>query len=59
QFYISCANVRVSGSGMLSPGSTVSFPGAYQQSDPSILINIYGPSSNFCLIKSQAGDELF
>ncbi|KAK2037139.1 family 61 glycosyl hydrolase [Colletotrichum somersetense] len=42
QFYISCANIRVTGSGTFSPSSTVSFPGAYQQSDPSILINIYG-----------------
>ncbi|KAK1964080.1 family 61 glycosyl hydrolase [Colletotrichum sublineola] len=42
QFYISCANIRVTGSGTFSPSSTVSFPGAYQQSDPSIQINIYG-----------------
>ncbi|KAF3800410.1 Endoglucanase-4 [Colletotrichum gloeosporioides] len=42
QFYISCANIKVTGSGSLSPSSTVKFPGAYQQSDPSIFINIYG-----------------
>lgn len=42
QFYTSCAQIRVSGSGSLNPSSTVSFPGAYKQNDPSILINIYG-----------------
>ncbi|KAK8065922.1 endoglucanase ii [Apiospora hydei] len=43
QFYTSCANLRVSGSGSFTPSSTVSFPGAYRQDDPSILVNIYGP----------------
>lgn len=43
QFYMSCAQIKVTGSGTFSPSSTVSFPGAYKQDDPSILINIYGP----------------
>ncbi|KAK8100741.1 glycoside hydrolase family 61 protein [Apiospora kogelbergensis] len=43
QFYVSCANIRVTGSGSFTPSSTVSFPGAYRQDDPSILTNIYGP----------------
>jgi lytic cellulose monooxygenase (C1-hydroxylating) len=39
---MSCAQLRISGSGSFTPSQTVSFPGAYQQNDPSILINIYG-----------------
>lgn len=41
-FVVSCAQIRVTGSGTFTPTSTVSFPGAYKQDDPSILINIYG-----------------
>lgn len=43
QFYTSCGQLSVSGSGTLSP-ATVSFPGAYAESDPGITINIYGSS---------------
>lgn len=42
QFYMSCAQINVTGSGSFSPSSTVKFPGAYSASDPGILINIYG-----------------
>ncbi|KAK3301257.1 glycoside hydrolase [Chaetomium fimeti] len=42
QFYQSCAQINVSGSGSLSPSETVSFPGAYSASDPGILASIYG-----------------
>ncbi|KAG8823585.1 hypothetical protein FRC19_003497, partial [Serendipita sp. 401] len=42
QFYMECAQIRISGGGSASP-PTVSFPGAYGQSDPGILINIYYP----------------
>ncbi|KAL2020937.1 hypothetical protein VTK56DRAFT_7824 [Thermocarpiscus australiensis] len=42
QFYTSCAQINISGSGSFTPSQTVSFPGAYQANDPSILINIYG-----------------
>lgn len=42
QFYMSCAQIKVSGSGTFTPSQTVSFPGAYQKSDPSIVVNIYG-----------------
>jgi lytic cellulose monooxygenase (C1-hydroxylating) len=41
QFYISCANIKVTGSGTFSPSQTVKFPGAYQQNDPVILTSIY------------------
>ncbi|EON99293.1 putative glycoside hydrolase family 61 protein [Phaeoacremonium minimum UCRPA7] len=42
QFYTSCAQINVSGSGTFTPSQTVSFPGAYKANDPGILINIYG-----------------
>ncbi|KAF9012117.1 glycoside hydrolase family 61 protein [Hymenopellis radicata] len=40
QFYPSCYQVNVGGSGTATP-DTVSLPGAYDASDPGILINIY------------------
>ncbi|QRW21298.1 glycoside hydrolase family 61 protein [Rhizoctonia solani] len=42
QFYISCAQINVTGGGSGNP-SKVSIPGAYSATDPSILINIYWP----------------
>ncbi|RDL30660.1 Glycosyl hydrolase family 61 [Venustampulla echinocandica] len=44
QFYMECAQIRVTGSGTNSGSNTVSFPGAYKASDPGILINIYDNS---------------
>ena len=41
QFYISCAQITVTGGGSGSPGPLVSFPGAYSASDPGIKVNIY------------------
>ncbi|KAI1333683.1 glycoside hydrolase family 61 protein [Xylariaceae sp. FL0016] len=42
QFYISCAQITVSGgSGGASPSNLVSFPGAYKATDPGLMINIY------------------
>ncbi|KIM19736.1 glycoside hydrolase family 61 protein [Serendipita vermifera MAFF 305830] len=43
QFYISCAQLKVTGGGSASPGPLVAFPGAYKATDPGILINIYYP----------------
>ncbi|KAI5120061.1 hypothetical protein M0805_007811 [Coniferiporia weirii] len=40
QFYMSCFQVEVGGSGTASP-ATVNIPGAYGASDPGILIDIY------------------
>ncbi|KAF3767056.1 family 61 glycoside hydrolase, partial [Cryphonectria parasitica EP155] len=40
QFYMSCYQITVNGSGTASP-ATVKLPGAYSASDPGILINIY------------------
>ncbi|KAF2033331.1 hypothetical protein EK21DRAFT_98334 [Setomelanomma holmii] len=45
QFYMGCAQINVSGSGT-KQGSTVSFPGAYGQSDPGILLSIYDTQGN-------------
>ncbi|KAK1754685.1 glycoside hydrolase [Echria macrotheca] len=42
QFYQSCAQISVSGSGSFTPSETVTFPGAYKQSDPGISTSIYG-----------------
>jgi len=44
QFYMSCANIQVTGSGTTTGSDTVQFPGAYTASDPGILINIYNGS---------------
>ncbi|SPO07177.1 related to endoglucanase B [Cephalotrichum gorgonifer] len=42
QFYMGCAQIRVSGSGSnTGAGNTVSFPGAYSATDPGILVSIY------------------
>ncbi|KAF2007432.1 lytic polysaccharide monooxygenase [Amniculicola lignicola CBS 123094] len=43
QFYISCAQLKVTGGGSGSPSPLVSFPGAYKATDPGIQINIYYP----------------
>jgi len=41
QFYISCAQITVTGGGSGTPSPLVAFPGAYQASDPGIKVNIY------------------
>ncbi|KAF2252649.1 lytic polysaccharide monooxygenase [Trematosphaeria pertusa] len=41
QFYVGCAQIKVSGSGTSTGSQTVSFPGAYSAQDPGILVNIY------------------
>jgi len=44
QFYISCAQLAVTGGGSTTPGNLVAFPGAYKSNDPGIQINIYSGS---------------
>lgn len=45
QFYMSCYQLQVTGSGNKVPSSgLVTFPGAYSANDPGILINIYYPA---------------
>jgi len=43
QFYLSCAQITVTGGGAGTPGPLVAFPGAYKATDPGILIDIYYP----------------
>ncbi|KAK0752442.1 glycoside hydrolase [Schizothecium vesticola] len=43
QFYISCAQLEVTGGGSTEPPNKVSFPGAYQANHPGIQININWP----------------
>lgn len=44
QFYISCAQITVTGGGSGTPSPLVAFPGAYKSSDPGIKVNIYSVS---------------
>ncbi|KAH5670374.1 hypothetical protein HBI21_187020 [Parastagonospora nodorum] len=43
QFYLSCAQLEVTGGGSTAPKNLVAFPGAYSATDPGILININYP----------------
>ncbi|OLN96070.1 putative endo-beta-1,4-glucanase D 8 [Colletotrichum chlorophyti] len=44
QFYISCAQISVTGAASGTPEPTVKFPGAYTGEEPGLLINIYYPA---------------
>ncbi|KAF8892332.1 glycoside hydrolase family 61 protein [Gymnopilus junonius] len=48
QFYMSCYQLSVSGSGSAKP-PTVKIPGAYSASDPGILINIYTSLTTYAI----------
>ncbi|KAH7126921.1 fungal cellulose binding domain-containing protein [Dendryphion nanum] len=43
QFYISCAQIKVTNGGNGNPSPLVSFPGAYNANDPGIKLSIYYP----------------
>nr|QYF11365.1 LPMO9A [Pleurotus djamor] len=43
QFYMSCAQIRVTGGGSAVPGPIAHFPGAYSGTDPGIKLSIYWP----------------
>ncbi|EAU89754.1 endoglucanase II [Coprinopsis cinerea okayama7 len=43
QFYISCAQINVTGGGNGNPGPLVSIPGVYNGREPGIMLNIYYP----------------
>lgn len=43
QFYLSCAQLQITGGGSTNPRDLVAFPGAYKATDPGILININYP----------------
>jgi len=58
QFYISCAQISVTGGGSGTPGPLVAFPGAYSATDPGILIDIYYPLVSFsCLWRWERGER--
>lgn len=44
QFYMECAQIRITGSGTNTGGTKVSFPGAYQANHPGIQLSIYDNS---------------
>lgn len=44
EFYFSCAQIRVTGSGTGNPGPLVKIPGMYNLRDPAFNFNIYYPS---------------
>ncbi|KAI0113313.1 glycoside hydrolase family 61 protein [Daldinia grandis] len=46
QFYMECAQIRVTGSGTNTGSNFVSFPGAYKSNDPGIQVNIYDNTGN-------------
>ncbi|OQO14673.1 hypothetical protein B0A48_00054 [Cryoendolithus antarcticus] len=46
QFYVSCYQITVSGGGSASP-ATVTFPGAYKNTDPGIYIDIHNSISTY------------
>ena len=41
QFYVSCAQIRVTGGGNTTPNPLVSIPGAFHATDPGYKANIY------------------
>ncbi|KAF8190510.1 glycosyl hydrolase family 61-domain-containing protein [Pholiota molesta] len=43
QFYLSCAQINVTGGGSGTPGPLVAIPGVYTGNEPGILIDIYYP----------------
>lgn len=46
QFYMECAQIRITGGGNNAGGETVSFPGAYNAEHPGIKISIYDNTGN-------------
>ncbi|RDW70098.1 hypothetical protein BP5796_08495 [Coleophoma crateriformis] len=48
QFYMSCYQINVSGSGTATPAGVL-FPGAYSATDPGILIDIYSTINNYTI----------
>lgn len=49
QFYVSCAQLKVTGGGSTDPpaGALVSIPGAFSKSDPGYKVNIYNNFNSY------------
>ena len=45
QFYMECAQVTITGGGSGNPGPTITLPGGYSNSDPSIDIDVYSSTA--------------
>lgn len=54
QFYIECAQVKLTGNGSKNP-SGVSIPGAFSDTDPGYVVNIYNNFTNY----TTPGPEVF
>ncbi|KAK4140561.1 putative endo-beta-1,4-glucanase D [Dichotomopilus funicola] len=55
QFYISCAQVNVTGGGSTTPSATAKFPGAIHADDPGYTANIYSDFTSYTV----PGPEVF
>ena len=49
QFYISCAQITVTGGGSGSPSPTVKIPGHVHESDPGYTVNVYNNFNNYTM----------
>ncbi|KAK3393939.1 glycosyl hydrolase family 61-domain-containing protein [Podospora didyma] len=47
QFYVSCAQITVTGGGSATPGPTALIPGAFKATDPGYTVNIYSNFNNY------------
>ncbi|KAK0628349.1 glycosyl hydrolase family 61-domain-containing protein [Bombardia bombarda] len=47
QFYISCAQISVSGGGSTTPSQTALIPGAFKDTDPGYTVNIYSGFTSY------------
>lgn len=56
QFYISCAQVRVTGGGNANPSPQVSIPGAFKETDPGYTANVSFHPCYISLLRSRSHD---
>src|SRR5690606_5328737 len=54
EFYFSCAQVKVTGSGTGTPGPLVKIPGMYNLKDPAFNFNIYNSPKSYPYIPGPA-----
>ncbi|KAJ9139212.1 Glycoside hydrolase family 61 protein [Pleurostoma richardsiae] len=57
QFYISCAQVKVTDGGSATPTPTVSIPGAFKSTDPGYTVNIYTNFHNYTVPAGPVDDS--
>lgn len=49
QFYPSCSQFKITGSGTVTPPGTFGFVGGYSHTDPGILFNLYGGATSYSI----------